>query len=301
MLQSAEKVDFHCHSTASDGVLSPAQLLERAIGVGVDCLALTDHDTIAGTRWLVEQGVPESIHLIPGCEISTLWGSREIHIVALGFDLDNPDMLRFLTAQGRARWQRFERIAEKVSRRLPEYSLEQCLEGALGQARQAQEKADPNFVLDDQDIQIGRPHFASWMVQQGLTPDRNAAFDKYLSAKRIGNAKQHWPAMADTVQAILSWGAVPVLAHPGRYRMTGMKLQELIRAFSQAGGLAMEVVGCQQPHGERETMAKYCEKFSLHGSMGSDFHGPWSDYVELGRLGPLPESCTSVTELLLPA
>ena len=294
----SQKLDFHCHSTASDGILSPAQLLERAIQCGVDCLALTDHDTIAGTRWLVEQGVPESIRLIPGCEISCVWGSREIHVVALGFDLDNPDMQHFLADQGKARWQRSERIADKVSRRLPDYSMEQCLDGAVAQARQAQEKADSAFVLDDDHIQIGRPHFASWMVQEGITADKNGAFDKYLSAKRIGNAKQHWPLMADAVKAILGWGAVPVLAHPGRYRMTGMKLQELIRAFSEAGGLAMEVVGCQQPHGEKETMARYCEKFSLHGSMGSDFHGPWSEYVELGRLGPLPENCPSVGELL---
>ncbi|WP_281647357.1 PHP domain-containing protein [Parendozoicomonas sp. Alg238-R29] len=294
----SQKVDFHCHSTASDGVLSPAQLLERAICAGVDCLALTDHDTVAGTRWLVEKGVPESIQLISGCELSTVWGTREIHIVALGFELDNPDVQDFLTSQGRARWQRCERIADKVSRRLQDYTEEQCLEGALEQARLAQRSTDESFTLPDSEIQVGRPHFASWMVQEGITADRNTAFDKYLSAKRIGNAKQFWPHMADAVQAVLSWGAVPVLAHPGRYRMTGMKLQEVIRAFSAAGGQAMEVLGCQQPRGERETMARYCEKFDLHASMGSDFHGPWNDYVELGRLGPLPETCRSVTELL---
>ena len=149
-------------------------------------------------------------------------------------------------------------------------------------------------------MQIGRPHFASWLVEQGLVADRNGAFDKYLGARRIGNAKQHWPGMKEAIRAIRSWGAVPVLAHPGRYRMTAMKLQEVIRDFAASGGQAMEVVGCQQPRGERETMAKYCQKFDLHGSLGSDFHGPWSEFVELGRLAPMPEDVRSVTELLLP-
>ncbi len=294
----SQKVDFHCHSTASDGVLSPGQILERALEQGVDCLALTDHDNVDGVRWLQEQGIPEQIKLIPGCEISTLWGTSEIHIVALGLDMDSPEVEQFLRDQGRARRERSERIADKLSRRLPDYSAEDCLEGALSDARDAQIKADERFVLADENLQIGRPHFAGWMVKQGIVADRNSAFDKYLSAKRLGNAKQHWPRMADAIAAIISWGAIPVLAHPGRYRMTGMKLKAVINDFAKAGGKAMEVVGCQQPYGERETMVKYCQDFGLHGSMGSDFHGPWSEFVELGRLAPMPEGCSPVTELL---
>ena len=297
----SQKVDFHCHSTASDGVLSPGQLLDRAIRQEVDYLALTDHDTVAGIRWLREQAASMgeiSTHLVNGCELSCLWGNREIHVVALGFDLENPDLLEFLKNQGATRFNRCQRIAEKVSRRLPGYSADDCLMGALEQAHKAQSNADPEFVLSDEDIQVGRPHFASWMVQEGIVNDKNTAFDKYLGARRIGNAKQLWPSLKSTVQAILSWGAVPVLAHPGRYRMTAMKLQEVIRDFASSGGKAMEVVGCQQPWGERETMAKYCDKFELHASMGSDFHGPWSEFVELGRLSSLPEGTHSVVDLL---
>ncbi|CAM3812339.1 PHP domain-containing protein [Parendozoicomonas haliclonae] len=298
----SQKVDFHCHSTASDGVLSPRQVLERAVAREVDYLALTDHDTVAGVRWLRDQGLlaqyQEQLTMVFGSELSCLWGTSEIHIVALGLDMDDPDVQTFLEQQGEARWQRSERIADKVARRLPGFAAEACLEGAVQQAQQAQAKADPDFILSDRDLQIGRPHFAGWMVEQGIVADRNSAFDKYLGAKRIGNARQHWPGLQETVRAIRSWNAVPVLAHPGRYRMTGMKLQEVIRGFKEAGGLAMEVVGCQQPWGERETMAKYCEKFELHASLGSDFHGPWSEYVELGRLAPVPENCRPVMELL---
>lgn len=301
----SQKVDFHCHSTASDGVLSPRQLVERAISVGVERLALTDHDTIAGLHWLAQQGLVAyyrpQIEVIYGCEISCLWGSSEIHVVSLGFAGDDPAVNSFLDRQSDARAERSERIADKLARRLPDYSAAACLEGAIGQAMAAQRRADPEFVLTGRNLQIGRPHFAGWMVEQGIVCDRNAAFDKYLGAKHIGNARQHWPHLKEVVAAICSWGAVAVLAHPGRYRMTAMKLQELIRDFAAAGGQAMEVVGCQQPWGEREQMARYCEKFALHASLGSDFHGPWSDYVELGRLRAIPEGCRSVVELLPPA
>ncbi len=298
----SQKVDFHCHSTASDGVFSPRQVLLRAINQGVTRLALTDHDTIAGVLWLQQQGLVaqyrDQIELISGCELSCLWGSHEIHIVALGFAGDNPLVQTFMANQSRARSERCERIAEKLAMRLPGYSMDDCLAGATEQAQAAQEQADPTFVLSGSDLQIGRPHFASWMVKQGLVVDRNTAFDKYLGAKRIGNARQHWPSLKETVAEIRSWGAIPILAHPCRYRMTAMKLQEVIRDFVEAGGQAMEVVGCQQPWGERERLAKYCEKFELYASLGSDFHGAWSEYVELGRLGAIPEGCRSVVEML---
>ncbi len=298
----SQKVDFHCHSTASDGVLSPRQILERAIAQGVEYLALTDHDTVAGVVWLEQQGLLKTheheIKMIFGSELSCLWGTLEIHVVALGLNLNNPDVQDFLDRQGEARWQRCERIAKKVAQRLPGHSWEDFLNGAIAQAGHAQQKADPEFVLSGRELQIGRPHMASWMVQEGIVSDRNTAFDKYLGAKRIGNARQHWPSLKEVVAAVRRWGAVPVLAHPGRYRMTGMKLQELIRDFAASGGQAMEVVGCQQPWGERDTMAKYCEKFDLYASLGSDFHGPWSPFVELGRLGGAPENCRSVVEIL---
>ncbi|MCL6270930.1 PHP domain-containing protein [Sansalvadorimonas sp. 2012CJ34-2] len=291
-------VDFHCHSTASDGALSPRELLERAIEQGVESLALTDHDTVAGVRWLQNYGIPESIRLIPGCEFSTLWGNQEIHIVALNIDLENPDALAFLDNQKKARRQRSERIAEKLAQRLTDFTAEECFEGALGQAKEAQKKAGEEFVLDDEDIQVGSPHFAEWLITKGIVSSFDMAFKKYLGAKRIGNAKQFWPHLKEAVPAILSWGAVPVLAHPGRYRMSGMKMKALIKDFSEAGGLAMEVLGCQQPWGEREKLAALCNEYGLCASQGSDFHGPWSPYVELGRLGELPAGCRSVLALL---
>ena len=145
----SQKVDFHCHSTVSDGVLSPGQLLQRAIDQKVDCLALTDHDTVAGVRWLNAQGVPESIRLIPGSELSCLWGTREIHVVALGFDLGNPDVQAYMACQAEARRRRSEQIADKLSRRLNGYSTEDCLEGAVKQVLKAQQAADPGFVVKE--------------------------------------------------------------------------------------------------------------------------------------------------------
>ena len=88
-----------------------------------------------------------------------------------------------------------------------------------------------------------------------------------------------------------------MLAHPGKYRLTGVKLQALAEDFAHAGGLALEVVGCLQPWGERDKLVELCEKYHFAASLGSDFHGPWSERVELGRLKPIPEGCQPVWEL----
>ncbi len=272
--------------------------MDRAVDRGVEYLALTDHDTIAGICWLKHHGIPKQLRLIPGCEVSTLWGNQEIHIVALGIDTDLPDANDFLERQKQARRKRSLLIAEKLGKRLADYSAAQCFEGALGRARSAQQDADPEFILADDDIQVGSPHFASWLITQKVVESFDEAFKKYLGARHVGKAKQFWPHMTDAIKAILSWGAIPVLAHPGRYKMSGMKMQAMIKDFAGAGGLAMEVVGCQQPWGEREKLGRLCNETGLHASKGSDFHGPWSEYIDLGRLGEVPENCSSVFDLL---
>ncbi len=291
------RADLHCHTTASDGVLSPGQLLARAREQGVDLLAVTDHDTVAGVRHLLSREEAHGLTLIAGTELSCVWGNQEIHVVGLGFLLSEPSVDECLARQHQARWQRCERIAEKVAKRLSQVTAEQLLAGAMTLARETQLAAGSDFVPDPDELQIGRPHFADWLVQEGVVPHREAAFKKYLGNKHLGNAKSHWPHLSTVVDWIRSWGGVPVLAHPGKYKLTGMKLQALIEDFAKAGGLAMEVVGCLQPWGERDRLAQLCGKYRLAASLGSDFHGPWSERIELGRLGPVPENCQPVWEL----
>ena len=294
----SKTVDFHSHSTASDGTLSPLQLIQRAAGLQLDCLALTDHDTLAGVRWLQEQAPAVPVRLVAGCEISCTWGRKEFHVVALGVDPDNPATHAFIERQSEGRRQRSRRIASKLASRLSGYTADQCMEGALTQARQAQVNADPDFVLPDDQLQTGRPHFAAWMVQEQLVPDRRTAFERYLRKCCPGGTERYWASLQETATAIKSWNALAVLAHPGRYRVTATQLRALLKDFAAAGGTALEVIGCRQPYGESGKLAALGQEFGLCGSMGSDFHAPGSEYIELGRLAPLPAGCPSVVPLL---
>lgn len=289
--------DLHCHTIASDGVLSPVQLLERAKSQGVDLLAITDHDTVAGVKHLLSTVENPGLMLVVGIELSCLWGNQEIHVIGLGFSLAERGVDECLMQQHRSRWKRCERIAEKVAQRFPGMTAEQVLAGAVSLARSAQISAGADFLLGPDELQIGRPHFADWLIQEGKVAHREAAFKKYLGNKHIGNARSHWPHLTTVVDWIRDWGGVPVLAHPGKYRLTGVKLQALAEDFAQAGGLALEVVGCLQPWGERDKLVELCAKYHFAASLGSDFHGPWSERVELGRLKPIPKGCQPVWEL----
>ncbi|MCY4471932.1 MAG: PHP domain-containing protein [Kistimonas sp.] len=294
----SQKVDFHCHSTASDGALSPLQVLSRAAEQGVSCLALTDHDTLAGTRWLQKKAQSFPVRLVPGCEISCTWGRKEIHVLALAMDLDHPPVTAFIDRQIEARRQRSHAIAARLAARLPQYSADQCLGGAREEAWKAQRDADADFVLPEEQLQIGRPHFAAWMQREALVPDRRTAFERYLKNRQLGGIEHHWRSMQETVAAIDSWNAMAVLAHPHRYRLTATQLRALIKDFVAAGGQGLEVVTCRQAPGERERLGALCQQFDLYGSMGSDFHAPVSEYVELGRLAPLPAGCPCVMSQL---
>lgn len=289
--------DLHCHTTASDGVLSPGQLLALAREQGVELLAVTDHDTVAGVRYLLSLDEDPGLTLVAGTELSCLWGNLEIHVVGLGFQLSEPGVDDCLARQHQARWQRCERIADKVARRLSGVTADQILAGAMALARNAQLATGTDFMPDPDMLQIGRPHLADWLVQEGLVPHREAAFRKYLGHRHMGNAGSHWPHITTVVDWIRGWGGVPVLAHPGKYKLSGMKLRALVEDFARAGGLAMEVVGCLQPWGERNKLAGLCGQYGLAASTGSDFHGPWSDRIRPGRLGPIPEGCRPVWEL----
>ena len=163
-------IDFHCHSNASDGALSPLELIEQAIAAGIAQFAITDHDTVAGYRQaLLEQhNWPAGFDLRPGVELSCRWANDTVHIVGLDIDTEHPVMLAGLQRLGEARLQRAATIAERLGRQ----GFTGALEGATAQAGRSQ---------------IGRPHFAAWLVSQGHVADARAAFDRYLGAGKMGD------------------------------------------------------------------------------------------------------------------
>ena len=256
-------VDFHTHSLASDGALAPMELLRRAKAAGVRQFALTDHDTTAGYLAVRHTSEAGEVGLISGVELSCRWATTTVHIVGLNFDADAPEMVAMVEQLTQAREER----AEKIATRLAGVGIDGALKGAKAIANESQ---------------IGRPHFATWMAETGAVDSVTEAFDKYLGTGKIGDVKMFWPPLSDVVQAITRAGGVAILAHPLKYRLTGMKLRALINDFKVAGGGAIEVLNGRQPETDLKRLNLLAEGNGLMCSVGSDFHRDFEHGPTLG-------------------
>lgn len=275
MKYSPQPIDLHTHSTASDGILPPVQLVSRAYEVGVTQLALTDHDTLGGWPEAKAEADRRGIQLIPGIEFSSQWRGRGIHIVGLSFDIESPVMLQAVASQENRRRQRAEVIAEKLEKK----GFAGALEGAATHADGAM---------------IGRPHFARWMVEQGHVLSMQQAFKKWLGAGKPGDVKQMWPEIEEVVEWITAAGGVAVIAHPDHYKMTRTKLKLLLDVFTESGGKGIEVCSGPQHGNVTANMAQLCREYELLASCGSDFHSPSQAWLELGCFPQMPNDLTPV-------
>ena len=246
-------VDFHTHSLASDGALQPSDLLLQAKEAGVSRFAITDHDTLAGYLSVKDTQAARDVGLVSGVELSCRWAKTTIHVVGLGFDDSAAEIIDMVTSLSAARIER----AETIAQRLENAGFSGALDGALKVANGSQ---------------IGRPHFAQWMLDAGHVASLTEAFDKYLGAGKVGDVKAFWPAMADVVRAITASGGVAVLAHPLKYRLTGMKLRALINDFKAAGGTCLEILNGRQPEVDMKRLSQMAQSSDLLVSAGSDFH-----------------------------
>ena len=248
-------IDFHTHTSASDGALDPGELVRRAQSSNVDLLAITDHDTVAGYEVAAayHRQHPGGMRLIPGIELSCQWSGTTIHILGLGIDCAAPAMRDALATMDTARQARGVMIADRLASR----GFRGALAGALAQAGASQ---------------LGRPHFAAWMVQQGYVRDHNQAFDQFLGQGKTGDVKAFWPELAEVTQWITASGGVAVIAHPLKYRFTGMKLRRLIAAFAAAGGTGIEVLSGCQTSDQLAQLQRLAREGELEISVGSDFH-----------------------------
>ncbi len=229
------------------------ELLQRAKAAGVRQFALTDHDTTAGYLSVRHTNEADEVGLISGVELSSRWATTTVHVVGLDFDADAPEMVAIVEQLTQAREER----AEKIATRLAGVGIHDALEGAKAIANESQ---------------IGRPHFATWMADTGAVNSVTEAFDKYLGTGRIGDVKMFWPPLNDVVQTITHAGGMAILAHPLKYRLTGMKLRALLNDFKVAGGLALEVLNGRQPENDLKRLNYLAEGCGLMRSVGSDFH-----------------------------
>lgn len=273
-------IDLHCHSTASDGALSPHDLVARAVDQGVTHLALTDHDTLDGTTAAREAAEHHNLTFINGIELSCVWRKHTIHVVGLDMVEGDPAFAGHVATQQSNRWKRAAAIADKLLRHVAG-----CDRSILEQATE----------LAGGDVP-GRPHFARALVEAGLVKDQAQAFRKYLGSGKPGDVKAFWPELEEVVRWITDAGGIAVLAHPRKYKLTATRLRALVADFMAAGGKGIEVVTSGQSSGDLGFLAELCRRNSLLASRGSDFHFPGASWCELGRIPPLPEGVVPVWE-----
>jgi predicted metal-dependent phosphoesterase TrpH len=269
-------IDLHCHSTASDGLLMPAQLVEHAASRGVEVLALTDHDEVSGLDEARRTAAANGIMFVNGVEISASWRGQTLHIVGLGIDPDHPQLARGLMSIRDGRAVR----ARNIAAQLDKFGIHDSFEGACRSAGEGH--------------LIGRMHFARFLVEQGYARDVKTVFRHYLVKGKPGYAPHHWPSLGDAVGWIRDSGGRAVIAHPGRYKVSKDVLEELLLEFRTLGGEAIEVVTSSHTPEQSLLFARHSQRLGLLASRGSDFHGPGESYFDLGRMPDLPADCTPV-------
>ncbi len=268
--------DLHSHSRASDGLLSPAEVVQRAAENSVELLALTDHDDLGGLA--AARAVAEQLEMrfIDGVEISIEWGGLQVHIVGLNFDPLNPQLNAGLAGIRTGRTGRARRMSEALEKT----GIAGCFEGALRYAE------NPNL--------ISRSHFARYLVEIGVCKDVRSVFESYLVPGKPGYVAHSWATLAEAVRWIVGAEGVAVVAHPGRYKFSRTEMHNMLDEFKACGGQAIEVVSGSHSQDNITQFSRLAREYRFLASCGSDFHGPEESYIDLGGTPPLPDGLTPV-------
>jgi predicted metal-dependent phosphoesterase TrpH len=272
--------DLHCHSVVSDGTLTPEELAARAKANGVQLWALTDHDEIGGQARALAAAKAQGMQYLTGVEISVTFIGHTVHIVGLGFDVDNAALQQGLRATRGGRKQR----AMEMSEGLAKVGIKGAYEGALP------------FVGNPE--LISRTHFARFLVESGACKDTNEVFRRFLTEGKPGYVPHRWATLKDAVTWITQAGGVAVIAHPARYKFSTNEEFALFTEFKGHGGQGVEVVTGSHSAAESVNYAAIAEEFGLAASRGSDFHSPEESRTDLGTLPDLPGQLTPVWSLL---
>lgn len=257
-------VDLHVHTTASDGTLSPREVVQRAKEGGLKAIAITDHDTVQGIAEAVCEGIRQGIEVVPGVELSVDWSRGTFHI--LGYYID-PEDLKLRETLAIVQKAREERNCKMLDR-LKQLGFELMME---------------EVTAFSKDGQICRPHFALAMVKRGYVASVEEAFEKYLKKGGPAYVEKFKLKPREAVRVILEAGGLPVLAHPYTLEVGEEELKAIVEELKAVGLQGIEVY---YPDHTPEQVALYrriAEEFDLSPTGGTDFHGPTVKGVEIGK------------------
>jgi len=245
-----QEADLHVHTTASDGTLTPKQVVREAVRVGLAALGIADHDTVDGVAPGLEAGRSAGITVVPAVEINTDFGKDELHILGYYIDHESTALKERLEHLRTARIERAKRIVERLNELGVKVTMDSVREVAGG-------------------APIGRPHIARAIVGAGYTPAMNAAFGKYLVRGAPAYIPRYKLTPFQALEIVHGAGGVAVLAHPG----LGSH-DELIPKLVDAGLQGIEVYHCDHSPAQAEHYLKIARRYNLIPTGGSDSHGP---------------------------
>ena len=272
--------DLHCHSTVSDGTLAPEALAARAKANGVELWALTDHDEIGGQHRAMAAARDLGLDYLTGCEISVTFADVTVHIVGLGFDPDDSQLVQGLAATRGGRADR----AREMSDALAKVGIKGAYEGALR-------------YVGNPDL-ISRTHFARYLVDSGVCADTSEVFRRFLTDGKPGFVPHRWAKLGDALRWIREAHGIAVIAHPARYRFTPTEEYALFTEFKAHGGQGVEVITGSHSAAEAVKYGDMAVELGLLASRGSDFHAPDESHTDLGDLPDLPGQLTPVWQAL---
>ncbi len=290
--KNTQGYDLHTHSTASDGSLTPQELIDTAIEYGITHLALSDHDTLKGFEiaHLHLQKLSSTLQLIPSVEFSSRWNATNginlqddgrgmtVHIVALNIDPQSPYIKNLITATQFARNERNQRLKIKLEKKGWQDVIQLAEELSAGAT-------------------LTRTHIANAMLALNKVSKYAQAFSRYLGSGKPLSVHTKWPSIKETVNAIVQSEGIAVLAHPLHYQLSRKKLLQLCSDFKQVGGQALEVITGNPDKNAIENLTGIALRQNLAASVGSDFHAPKNGTVYLGVPQVLPQALTPVWEI----
>ncbi len=263
------RIDLHIHSTASDGSRTPSEILSLAEKLNLGAIAITDHDTIAGSVEVLEKGIPACLRFLTGVEISSnppipLPSSGSLHILGYGIETDNPELNLALSVLRNARKNRNPEILRRLENLGINISMDEI-----------QKKAGTG--------QIGRPHIAQAMLARGVVKTMNEAFERYLGKNGPAYIDKYRIECEKAIELIRNAGGIPVLAHPGLIQTGDPKeLKYLVSVLKEMGLMGIEVF--YTDHSQNQSVE--FQQIALHHDLlitgGTDFHGDMLPDIQMG-------------------
>jgi hypothetical protein len=260
-------IDLHTHTTASDGDLTPARLVDHALQQGLSAVAVTDHDTVAGVDEAMARGREVGLEVVPGVEISTSFKPGSMHVLGYFIDHRHPALTEKLGALQAGRSERNPRILAKLNELGLDISWDEITTAAGGG-------------------QVGRPHFARVLTDKGLVNDTQEAFDRYLAKGAPAYVGRFNFTPEEAIELLAEAGGLPVLAHPCTLKLERTdELAGLLERLKKHGLAGLEAYYSQHSPAMARKYVKLAERFDLAVTGGSDFHGQSKLNVVLGRVG----------------